>query len=225
MFRNISDAFIFFNIFINEIKIWESKLKSLCVKYRILSHVAKKCTDQMLSAWEQFYFKNIVFDFDIFQINFCAFKYNSFDENVNFYDVNVFSFDFEFRFEFFEFFIENSMSASILAISTPIHISFVIIIRIAIFTLISILIFFSNSNLSVEINSVTYEISNVDFISILFRISIFIEISHVNVMIEKKSDSNKRIYYEMANPISEPASVLSSIDTMKKLKKKAEKNW
>ena len=139
-FRNISDAFTSFNIFINEIKIWKSELKSLCVKCEILSHVTKKCIDQILSAWKQLYFKNIVFDLNIFQTNFCAFNYKSFNENVNFYELNQ---NFKFRSEFFEFFIENSTFVSIsIDISISIHISLVIIIRIAIFTSILISVFF-----------------------------------------------------------------------------------
>ena len=109
-------------------------------------------------------------------------------------------------------------------VSISIHISLVIIIRIAIFTSISILVFFPNSNSSVEINFVIYEILNTDLMTIFsFRISISFEAFQIDVMIEKKSNSNKRIHYEMTIFVSESVSILSSIDAVKKLKKKQKK--
>lgn len=75
------------NQWINETKIWFFQEERLCVKCNHVSHVNKKCKDNVLSAWKQFYLKSIVFE-ESSQLNFAMILYKVYDENISAYEMN-----------------------------------------------------------------------------------------------------------------------------------------
>ena len=69
-----------------------NKNDRLCIKCEHLNHIFKKCSDDVLSTWKQFYLREIMFDQST-QMNFATVDFEDFDDNVRFYD-NYFIFDF-----------------------------------------------------------------------------------------------------------------------------------
>ena len=89
IFKKLSAVFTFKNSYVNEFKIWASKLDALCVKCEKTDHIFKNCNDIVLSTWKQFYLKSIVFE-NILQVNFCIVGYEVYDENVLSYEKRFF---------------------------------------------------------------------------------------------------------------------------------------
>ena len=75
------------NSWINDFKFWSiEKDDRLCIRCNHLSHIAKKCKNEVLSAWKQVYFRKLMFENQSIQINFVTYDFEEFDENVRSYE-------------------------------------------------------------------------------------------------------------------------------------------
>ncbi len=83
--RELFSTFTSLNEFVNESKKWLSEDDSLCVKCDELDHMIRDCNDRMLSVWEQFYFRSLIFE-NTFQFNFCSIDFDAYDDSVNSYE-------------------------------------------------------------------------------------------------------------------------------------------
>ncbi len=84
--KDLLNHIFFKNLYINDIKNYiHSRDELLCVKYEYTSHTSKKCTEDVLSVWEQLYLWSIVFE-DVFSVSFAIYEFEVYDDAVQSFD-------------------------------------------------------------------------------------------------------------------------------------------
>lgn len=92
--RDLSNHIFFKNLYINDIKNYiHSKDELLCVKCEYKNHTSKKCTEDVLSVWEQLYLWSIVFE-DVSSVSFAIYEFKVYDDAVQSFDTDFAAADF-----------------------------------------------------------------------------------------------------------------------------------